>query len=296
MNELLRMTRRALRQRLLTVLAVVMTLGQCALTLRLPMLMADIVNNGVMTGSMAHVRSVSGRMLLACVLMGACGYAANQLCAVLGQRFALELRLDAYDRVERLSVLQASRLGLGSLITRLTVDVDACASLVPALILMLVEPLLMMAGGIAAMWSIAPDFGLVFVGFVAVQLVVMALFIRGTAPLFLKVRDIMDAMNNRLQNLLMNFRLIKASNTQAAGEASFDEANRALYDTAFAARRLVALFNPIIMLIMNLAVAGVLYLSGVRVRAGALNVGQVLSAISYTEQVLLSMKIGRAPV
>ena len=292
MNELLRMMRQALRQRALAALATAMTIAQCVLTLWLPMLMADIVNNGVLQGSMAHVRSVSGRMLLVCVLMGACGYAANQLCAVLGQRFALELRLEAYDRVERLSVAQATRLGLGSLITRLTVDVDSCASLAPAVLMMVIEPVLMMVGGIAAMWSIAPSFGLVFVGFVIVQLVVMALFIRGTAPLFLKVRDIMDAMNNRLQNLLMNFRLIKASNTQAEGEAAFGEANQALYETAFAARKLVALFNPIIMLIMNLAVAGVLYLSGVRVRTGALNVGLVLSAISYTEQVLLSMMTG----
>ena len=292
MNELMRMMRRALKQRTLAVLATVMTLAQCAMTLRLPMLMADIVNNGVLQGSMEHVRSVSGRMLLVCVLMGACGYGANQLCAVLGQRFAMELRLEVYDRVERLSVAQATRLGLGSLITRLTVDVDSCSALVPAVLMMVLEPVLMMVGGIAAMWSITPTFGLVFVVFLALQLVVMTLFIRGTAPLFLKMRDIMDAMNNRLQNLLMNFRLIKASNTQAAGEAAFAESNQALYDTALAARKLVALFNPIIMLIMNLAVAGVLFLSGVRVARGALNVGLVLSAISYTEQVLLSMMTG----
>ena len=292
MNDLMRMIRRAFRRRGPALLAVLLTAGQCALTLLLPRLMAEVVNNGVLAGDLSRVKNVSVRMLLACFGMGVCGYVANQLCAVIGQRFALDLRQELYAKAEKLSVLEVERLGAGPLITRLMADVDTCAMLAHAIILLVVEPVLLMAGGIAAMWNVSPVFGLVFAGFVAVQLGIMALFIRGTAPLFLKVRSILDALNGRLQSILVSFRLIKANGTEQKSADAFNTVNQALFDTALTARQRAAFFNPIIMLVMNLAVSGVLYLSGRGVSEGTLNVGLVLSAITYTEQVLLSMMTG----
>lgn len=292
MKDLVYMLRRLFRQRIAVVVAILLAAAQCALKLWLPRMMENTVNNGVLAGSLDYIRANGLRMLAVCVVLGILGYAANLLCAVIGQRFALRLRNETYQNITGLSVRQVSGLGCGTLITTLTSDIDQCASLISAIILLVVEPLLLMVGGIAMMWRIAPSFGQMFIAFVAVQLLVMVLFIRHTAPGFARVRAAVDVMNNRLQKALSNFSLAKMSNTQAVEQAGFDQRNDALFDASYRVQRLVAIFNPVIMLLMNMAVACVLWLSGHRLSEGAINVGMVLSAITYSEQVLLSIMAG----
>ena len=251
--------------------------------------MADAIEAAVMLHDVARVGEVGLRMLVVTVAMGVFSYGSNLICAVIGQRYALDTRQESYARIGELSVLQAAQIGYGSLITRLTVDIDTCANLLYALVQLLVEPTVLVVGGIVMMWHIAPRLGMVFVGFVLLQLIVMATFVSQTAPGFLKVRRRTDALNARLQSSLANFRLMKAANTQRQERERVDSDNVALFDAAFAVQRKIALFNPLVMLIMNVAVACVLLLAGVQVQEGSLHVARVLSAVSYSEQVLLSI-------
>lgn len=292
MKDLVYMIRRLFRQRTATIVAILLTAGQCALKLWLPRMMEDTVNRGVLAGSLDYVRVNGLQMLGVCVVLGICGYVTNLLCAVISQRFALQLRIETYQNVTGLSTHQVTQLGCGTLITSLTSDIDQCASLIGAIILLVVEPLLLMVGGVGMMWRIAPTFGLMFIGFVAVQLIAMVLFIRRTAPGFSRVRDAMDAMNSRLQLALSNFSLAKMSNTQTVELTGFDRKNEAFFDAAYSVQKLVAIFSPVIMLLMNMAVACVLWMSGHRMSTGTINVGMVLSAITYSEQVLLSVMTG----
>lgn len=266
-----------------------LTAARCALALWLPLLMADAIEAAVMLHDVARVGEVGLRMLVATVAMGVFSYGSNLMCAVIGQRYALDTRQEAYARIGELSVLQAAQIGYGSLITRLTVDIDTCANLLYALVQLLVEPTVLVVGGIVMMWHIAPRLGMVFVGFVLLQLIVMVTFVSRTAPGFLKVRRRTDALNARLQSSLANFRLMKATNTQRQERERVGSDNIALFDAAFAVQRKIALFNPLVMLIMNVAVACVLLLAGAQVQEGSLHVARVLSAVSYSEQVLLSI-------
>lgn len=292
MKDLGQMARRALRRKNLALASMLLAVVQCALKLWLPRLMEDAVNNGVMKQSLEYVTKIGGKMLLVCVALGVCGYVCSILTALFGHLFARDLREEVYAHVTSLSALQASAMGQGALITGLTADVDVCAALSTATIQLAVEPVLLTVGGIFMMWRLAPVFGMVFTGFVAVQLCVMALFIRSTAPGFQKVREAMDAMNSRLQTAFSGFRLAKATNAQASECARFNARNDGLFSAAYCVQRRIALFNPLVMLIMNAAVGCILWLSGRGVAAGTLNVGRVLSAITYSEQVLLSIMAG----
>jgi ATP-binding cassette subfamily B protein len=224
--------------------------------------------------------------------MGAMGYSAGLLCAVAGQRFALSLRCETYDKICDLSVLQVSRVGTGSLITRLTTDIDTCAEFVYALILMVIEPGLLMIGGVLMMWRISSKLGLVFVLFVIVQLLIMFMFIHMTSPGFVVMRQKIDEMNGRLQSAFSRFRLIKAYGTEKKENSWISETNKRVYEASYAVQMKLAVFNPLIMLVMDLAVACVLYISGWQVSKGTMHIGLVLSAITYVEQVLLSITVG----
>ena len=288
-KDLWYMIRRMAEQRALLPLAILFTIVRCALGLWLPLLLAEAVDAAIVRADLDSVYAVGWRMLCVCIGMGVFGYAANMLCAVVGQRLALTLREETYSKIGKLSVSQVSQLGHGSLITRLTVDINVCSNLASAMVLLLFEPLTFMIGGIIMMWRIAPHLGMVFVGFVVLQLVVMIFFVYSTAPLFVKVRRKTDALNSRLQSAFAGFRLTKAANMQESEKARMGEDNLALMEASLKVQRRIAIFNPLVMLIMNLAVACVLMLAGNEVATGVISVSMVLSAINYSEQVLLSI-------
>lgn len=289
MRELRFVLRRASRWKGLMILAVALTVVQCGMELWLPRLMAEAVNSGILEGSMETIRSIGRQMLLVCAVMGISGYGSSVICAAVGQRLALGLRGELYDKISSLSVRQVSAIGHGSLLTRLTADIDTCAEFVHSLLLLAAEPVLLTVGGIYMMWRLAPPLGTAFLGFVLVLFCVMLLFIRATAPGFRRVRAVTDRLNARMQRVFGSFRLIKSYNTRTREQDAFSKDNTLLFDTAFAVQKRIAFFNPIIMLIVDLTVAVILLLSGRQVASASMDVGSVLSAITWSEQILLSI-------
>ena len=292
MNEFRFILKRISRHKWFMAAALLLTAAQCLLKLMLPRMMGDIINTGLFTGDTGKVAGLGWKMLLVCILMGLFGYGANLLCAYIGQRFALDLRCELYRKISGLSVQQVSSFGSGSLITRLSGDTDTCAGFVFAVILLVTEPLLIMTGGIIMMWRIEALLGIFFVVFTVLQLLVMLFFIRRTTPGFMAVRKMVDHMNNHLQNFFSAFRLMKSSGTETDETQKFSETNRAVFDKAYAVQMKIAIFNPMIMLIMESAVACILYISGVKISEGSVSVGAMLSAINYAEQVLISIVAG----
>ena len=290
MRDLKKMVARMFRaQRPLIAAALLLTLLQCVMELHLPRLMAEAVDGGLMYGDVRLLEQIGGRMLILAVAMGAAGYGASIFCLMAGERLALGLRGELYEKIHSLSVRQVSAMGHGALITRLTVDAEVCAGLVQAMVLFLAEPFFLMAGGVVMMWLISWQLGLVFVGFVAAQLVCMLFFIRLTAADYARARAMTDALNSRLQDALAHFRMSKAYGADAAEKTRFNRSAAELLDASYRVQRKAAVFNPLIMLIMNMSVAAVLLLSGLLVPDGGMKVGTVLSAITYCEQVLLAI-------
>ncbi|MCR5138421.1 MAG: ABC transporter ATP-binding protein/permease [Oscillospiraceae bacterium] len=291
-NGLSAITGRIVRQRSAAAAAIILTAVQCGMELWLPRLMAFAVDEGILGGKPEQINAVGWKMLAVCLVMGLAGYGANILCAFIGQRLALELRGELYGRISSMSVRQVTELGSGSLITRLTTDVDICANYVNALLLLVFEPVLLTVGGVMMMWMISPSLGLVLIAFTALLLIIMTVFIRNTAPGFRKLRLVTDRINARLQNVLGLLRTVKGAGNEQREKARFAESNRMLYDAGFAVQRKIAVFNPLVMLIMNLAVAAVLYSAGAEVANHSIRVGAVLSAITYAEQILVAITAG----
>lgn len=292
MNDIGYMLRRSFRFKGLIAASVLMTALQCAMKMRLPVLMSEAVNIGLQKKDLYPVLNTGLHMFISCIIMGVSGYLAHVTADVTGQRTALELRKEMYRKISDLSVSQVSLFGAGSLITRLTTDIDICAMLVHAILFLVIEPVFMMLGGVWLMWRISSLFGLVFLFFVAAQLSVVVIFIRRTAPGFVRVRSSMDAINGGLQNTFSVFRLIRASGTQTLESGYFNARNTDFFQKAYDVQKLIAFFNPLIMLIMNLSVACVLFISGWEVSSSRLNIGMLLMAISYSEQVLMSIMTG----
>lgn len=271
--------------------AAVLTAVSCAAELALPSIMAGIVNEGVLERRIEAVRAGSAAMLITVLVLGLAGFGTFMACATASERFALELRKELYEKITSLSVGQVESFGAGPLITRLTGDTTVCASLAEVLLQMLLEPVLLLTGGVVMMWRISHAFDVVFLAFVGLQCVLVLLFVHKTMPLFLNALEKNDRMNGFLQSELRCLRLIKAYGGETRESASFDNLAEEVRTSQMGVRRWTAFFDPLILLVVNAATACIFLLSGSQAPGGALRAGSILEAMTYAEQVLLSIVV-----
>ena len=276
-------------QRMLLLAAMVLTALQCVLMLSLPRLMSVIVDEGILAGNLSMIGSRGGEMLLLCFFLALTGYGAHVLGEVGSLRFSLDLRKELYGKITDLSFLTFERLGSASFITRLTEDVQILSRFICALIQVMVEPLFMVLGGVFFIWRSSGQMAFLFLGFILLQLLIMWFFIRRTAPLFRKVRTLTDGINGLLQDVFSRLSLVKRLGTYGREENSFEGRNRELVSTGYSIQKLLAVFQPLVMLVVDLAVGSILLYAEVALRGPSL--GHILQILSYVQQILLSIVI-----
>lgn len=291
MRPLFRIIRRFLTEWKLLLGAAISTVLQCFAQLLLPRIMAMVVDDGVLAENLENIQRYGIQMLILCLIVGISGYLAQLLSVIGSQRFAKSTRQTLYEKVLTLSVQDISETGRDSLITRLTTDADICAGLMNVFLRVLLEPLLLLVGGLVLVWRIERRIGFVFLIIVVVQMGLMLLFIRSTAPLFLRIRQVTDRFNQRLQDVLARLRLIKILTQEARELDGCEELNAELCGAEMRARKYAALFHPLMMLLVDLSVAAILLISGFLAADGRVHAGTILEALAYVQQILLSLLI-----
>ena len=288
MKDLLRITARFKKYWRLLLFAALFTAVQCAEQLCLPRLMAAVIDSGIVQGKTDLIMQTGGRMLLVCFVLAVSGYGAHVLSAVGAERFALHMRNELYDRIGALSVYEVNNFGAGSLITRLTGDVKTCSSLLGAFLQITIEPLLLTVGGMALVWQTERRLGLLFTVFVAVQILLMFCFVRLTAPRFKKIRQLNDRFNARLQEVFSRLRLIKILNREKYENDQFGTLNKGLLIAGIEVQKIVSVFQPLMMFIVDCAVAFILLFASNNLD---MRMGNLMEVIAYAQQVLLAVVI-----
>ena len=278
-----------LRQKRLLLAAFFLTLIQCTAHLYMPILMAEVVDRGVLEGNLAVISRTGWKMAAACLILVLAGYLSNIFCEIAGERLAHRLRMEVYEKIHTMTLSEAAGFGADSLVTRLTEDIRVCAGFAAVLFQTLLVPVLLAVGGTAVMWRIAPGVGLIFSGFIIFQILLMLLFIRGTTPVFQKLRLLTDRFNRKLQDVLQRLDLIRLRNMQKTETDRFDSLSGEWTQAAMTARKMLAFFQPAAMLAVDLCVGALLlYMGGY---ARGFQIGNILEALSYTQQILLAIVV-----
>ena len=270
-------------------LAALLMLAEVGLNVWQPRLMSTIIDNGVLQGNMDVVVRSGLWMLAVALLGGAGGYLSCIISNTYAQRFGNALRKALFARVMRLSEQQLRSYSEGTLITRITSDTRVLSEFSAVLIQMLVKPLFLLVFGSVMIFTINAVFGLIVLCSVPVQLVIMILFIRKTSPMFRSVQNKLDRISALALQLVGNNRLIKAYAREDYEAERFGGANRSLMQTNLQVQQLMAVMNPLIMLLLNGVMLVIIYAGGLQAQAGTGHVGQVMAAISYAQQIMMSL-------
>lgn len=281
--------------------------------LLLPYLMSFIVNYGIIgealpAGSAAfallrffcggtafsgtQIILTFGLLMLAVTLVGgffgtACAYTAARAA----QGFGHDLRCDAYRRILSLSPEQTDRFTTGSLITRVTNDISMTVDFVESLLRHFVRAPAFFVGGTVLLLSLDVRFGLVLLFSLPVLLLTVFWVLSRAVPLFTRLQKKLDRVNSVLEENITGARIVKASVREASECQRFDGANRELRDVNYRALRMMAVVQPVLLLVQNGAIIAILLLGSRRIAAGVagMSTGNLMAAVTYTTQILSSV-------
>ncbi len=269
--------------------APLLMLIEVVMDLMLPMLMARIVDVGIVNRDLHMVLTLGGGMMLVTLLafVGGAGCAIMSSFASTG--LGADLRQDLFSKVQSLSYKNLDELETGNLIVRLTNDVSQIENVSRMMLRIMVRAPLQIVGSLVMAIFISRQLSLLFVIFVPLLLGILILLIKKAYPLFYKVQAKLDRLNTRLQENLAGKRLVKAFVREEYEEEKFQLANEDLADSNIKASRTVSFMNPAMQILLNSAIIAALWFGADLIDTGLLKIGALLAFLNYLRQLLFSL-------
>jgi ATP-binding cassette subfamily B multidrug efflux pump len=254
-----------------------------------PIMMASIINDGIIKNDLAHIQK-TGLIMLGVALIGVIGgVGCSVFSSIASQNFGRDLRNSLFDKIQTFSFRNLDQLETGSLITRLTNDVMQMQTFVQMIMRAFIRSPLLFVGSFIMALSISPRLTLILAVATPLLFMVLVVLIRKSFPLFSKVQSKLDGVNSVLQENLSGIRVVKAFVRANYEGKRFGKANEDYTGIAIKAARLMALNMPIMTLILNASVVAVLWYGGGLTRGGSLSTGELIAFINYVTQLLFSM-------
>ena len=205
--------------------------------------------------------------------------------------FASDLRQDVFTRVQRFSFANIDKFSTGSIVTRLTNDVNQLQNFVNMLLRMALRAPGMMIGGLVMAIIIRPSLSVVFAVMMPLMLVVIGMIIAIGFPRFSKMQSRVDKLNSTVQENVTNVRVVKSFVRESYEVEKFREANSNLRSAGFSAMKVVIFLLPVMNIFMYSTVIIVLWLGHdiVLTPGSGMSVGDLVNFVTYVTQILSSL-------
>lgn len=256
-----------------------------------PLVMAKIIDVGIANGDIPYIWKMGGVM----VLLGVAGLGFSLVCQYLASRASqgvgTNLRRDLYAHINGLSHKELDALGTSSLITRMTNDINQLQVAVAMLIRLVVRAPFLAVGAMVMAMLIDLKLSVIFLITTPLVALVLYLIMSKSIPYFRVMQKKLDRVGQITQENLEGARVIRAFRSEKREQQRFDEASEDLARTAIRVGKLSALLNPLTFVLMNAAIAAIVWFGGQRVNMGTLEQGQIIAFVNYMTQVLLAVVV-----
>ena len=262
---------------------------EAACDLLQPTIMSRVIDRGVAARDLGLVLRLGGLMLLVAALGALAATARNIISSRVSQDFGTSLRADLYRRIMGLSFSSLGRFDTASLVTRLTNDVNQVQVFSNGLMRIMVKAPLLAIGGIVMAVILDARMSLVLVATVPIVVWLIVKSLGTSYPFYRRIQTSLDRVNGVMREYLSGVRVVKAFGRFDHEEARFAEANEDLSASMTRAMRVMAVFSPLMSLVLNLGIGAVLWFGNVRVATGSMRLGQVVAFVNYMSQILGSL-------
>ncbi len=255
----------------------------------LPLMMAYLVDHGIQRNDQHTVIEMAVWMAVMSLVGLLCAIICQYYASVASQGFGTELRNQLLKKINTFSHAELDYFGTDTLITRMTNDINQLQLALAMVIRLLIRAPFLSIGSVVMAFVIDWQAGLFFLLLLPIFAVILYLIIKKTIPLYQRVQQKLDSINESVSQNLSGVRVIRAFARTKTETRSFDQQADDLSNTYLRVSNISALLTPATTLIMNLGIIGLLTVGGIKVNIGSLQQGQVLALINYMNQMLLAL-------
>lgn len=277
------------------ILTPILVLGEVILEILIPLIMAELIDQGIDGGSMPEIIKYGIALLISAAVALALGVGAGKTSAVAAAGFAKNLRGDMYDHVQEFSFSNIDKFSTASIVTRLTTDITNVQMAFQMLIRVATRAPGMLVFALIASFRIDAELSLIFLCVMPLLLLGLGIMIKAVHPIFNRVFKTYDKLNNVVQENLSGIRVVKSFNRQDHEIEKFGNTSQKIYLDFSKAEKIMAFINPLMQFCMYLTMlliswfgARAIVSSGNNPDIG-LSTGELISLITYSMQILMSL-------
>ena len=255
----------------------------------IPRLMSFIINNGVANRDVAYIFKIGGVMLCACLVMVTGGIGGAYFAAKASVSFSADLRSDLFKKIQGFSFADLDEFSTGSLVTRLTNDLQQIQNMIAMSLRMALRAPGMLVGGFIMALGLNSELAMILLIVIPLLGISIFLIMRTAYPLFGKMQTALDNLNNGIKETLTNIRVVKSFVREDHELQKFTGLNDELKDKTLKAMNIVIMTMPVMTVFMNITSCAVVWFGGNRIIAGDMPVGDLTAFITYVTQILMSL-------
>lgn len=262
---------------------------EAVLELMVPMIMADLIDNGVANGDTAYIYTKGLQMAGCAVLALILGIGSARFSALAGQGLGANIRQAEYEKLQSYSFANIDHFRVSSLVTRLTSDVTNIQNSVSTGMRPFGRSPVMLIFASSVAFTINRTLALVFFVALPILAVLLIIIIMNVRPLYGRMQNAIDLVNRSIQENLTAIRVVKAYVRGDYEVAKFEEVNDNLKKESEKAFGIAVLNMPAMQFVMYGTIISILFIGGHLINAGQLKIGELTSFLSYVLLILNSL-------
>lgn len=271
------------------ILGPVFKLLEATFELFVPLVVAQIVDQGIRNGDTGYVIKMC-LLMVALGIIGLCmAVCAQYFSAVAAVGFSTRLRHVLMDHILHLSYNQIDQLGTSTMVTRMTSDINQVQSGVNLTLRLLLRSPFVVFGAMFMAFTIDFRAALVFAGVIPVLCLIIFGIMLITMPMYKRVQGALDGVTSATRQNLAGVRVLRAFCKEDTEVSGFEDRTQCLTVRQLSAGRISALMNPVTYVVINLAVVLLVKVGAIRVQEGILTQGLVIALYNYMSQILIEL-------
>lgn len=271
------------------VIGPLMMLTEVAGEVMLPKFMSMIINNGVADRNLAYIGKMGALMVLTVLFMAVGGILGAYFSAKASISFTSDMRNDLFQKVQQFSFENIDGYSTGSLVTRLTNDVQQVQNVLMMGLRMALRAPGMFLGALIMAFMMNRQLAVIILIVIPILLAAIILILKTAFPRFGEMQRRLDRLNSGIQESLTNVRVVKSFVRENHEIEKFSRLNRDLKESSLRALRIVITTMPVMMFAMNVTTLAVVWYGGNIIIAGKMPVGDLTAFTTYIVQILMSL-------
>ena len=272
-----------------TVLAPFFKMLEALFELFVPLVMAAIIDTGIAGNDKPYIFQMSG-ILIALGLIGlVCSITAQYFSAKAACGCAAKLKNALFEKMQAMTFTEMDHVGASTMINRMTTEVNQVQTGINMVLRLFLRSPFIVFGAMIMAFTVNAKAALVFVVVIPVLSVIVFGIMLVTIPLYKNVQGQLDNVLEKTRENLAGIRVIRAFGKEEEEIREFEARNNALTRFQQYVGKISALMNPVTYVVINIAIAVLIYVGAIQVNVGILTQGAVVALYNYMSQILVEL-------